>query len=238
MADNNENNKPVVRKTWVMLKKAIPEYAKGMTRHFTGSTAPVDNKWYDEINNVAISLASNSSYDADKKLYSIKQGSNGEVYQTGIASTTEYVFRHMKGIRCTYYSGGWAEFVRPGDMNNNGSFQLLKVCDNASSFAFLWSSGGAGTISTYIRKKPAELGLVDNALTTVTYTSKGLYINGQFIGSWGKSLVNRKSNLRFGGGSTFGSDGIKVHDVRFYPFDLTDEEIAANHAADKARYGA
>lgn len=221
---------------WRIIKKPA-RYADGMTRHFVGTTQPVDNKWYDVINNIPMHMASGSSYNAGQKLYSLTQGSNGEVYEPGIASTTEYVFRNLKGIYCTYGASSWSDFVRSADEDNNGSFQLLKVFGPGKQFAFLWSSGGAGTISTYIKRTAEELGLTNDALTTITYTSTDLYINGKHIDSWGKSLVNRKSNMMFGGSSTFGSAGMKLHEIRFYPFDLTEEQIAQNYTTDLEKYG-
>lgn len=221
---------------WRFIKKPA-QYVEGMTRHFTGATPPVDNKWYDIINNIPMNLTTTATYDAEQKLYSLPQGCNGEVYQTNIASTTEYVFRNLKGVRCTYHYESWGDFVRPSDKDNNGSFQILKVYSTAKQFAFLWSSGGAGTISTYINRTADQLGLVADALTTITYTSTGLYINGKFIDSWGGTMVNRKSNMLFGGSSTFGTAGMKLHEIRFYPFDLTEEQIIQNHETDKAKYG-
>ena len=159
----SENKKTIWR---IVKKPAI--YTPGMSRHFTGSTPPVDGKWYDVINNVPIALTAASTYDPGKKLYAITQGTCGDVYETNIASTTEYVFRHMKGLRCTYGSSSWADFVRPYDKDNNGSFQLLKVFAKGEQFAFLWSSGGAGTISTYINRTAAQMGLTDDCLTTIT----------------------------------------------------------------------
>lgn len=260
---NNEQDQPV-RKTWIMLKKAAPEYAtEGLTMHFCGEDGYVGNNWVSRINpNDKLNAWYSKykpTYNAEGKYYqSYTQTGYQRGYAYGFRSnfslTTsenfafEIVTRNIKAIRAVV-SGNHA-YVAAG---NCGSQYGNWTPPKGSVVLRKFNEGGGTDYSNYnkinlyiqgdtnIYKKHVDE-FADDSLDTFTIVpGQGLYHNGVKVSECGvvegTTLMGIMQTYMSYETTYTSANRCKVHAVRVYNRKLTDDEILKNHKKDILVYG-
>lgn len=256
----NENDKPVIRKTWIMLKKAAPEYAEdGLIMHFCGEDGYVGNNWISRINEADKLTVANTkakpSYNSEEKYYksATTSGKYGYGFKSSFSITTsentsfEIVTRDIKKVTsCNNATNN--TFIFAGNCGTKygnydppkGSIVLKKFPSSNNgannNMISLGIAGGTQVYKTHINN------FADNSLDTFTVVpGKGMYHNGVKVSDC--DVV--AGTTPYGVMQTYASyntdwtsaNNCKIHAVRIYNRQLTEEEVKQNYETDKIIYG-
>ena len=247
MANNNEDPKPI-RKTWTMLKKAIqiPQHTNGMTVCWDGlDNLNASNQWVDKISGYTFSLDNAKVIPVhEKNVYNFKaiggMRSNFETPSTADVSwTIEIVTRDIRNS-VPYLSDDWGVVIHPG---LNSSWKdvyhgiTLRKQQTTNPYTIFMAVNQVGGISMPIAD------FKENEMDTWTWVPmRGLYRNGVCIKAFEttKTINPFKLSLAIPFLDSSVNDcyrlKCKIHEVRYYPFELTDKQIADNYQADLYKY--
>lgn len=280
MANNNENDKPVIRKTWLMIKKAPvvvknlfmtkdnkrfitadgheflvkenkeePEPAPQYIMHEAAAIwlgengLNENNEWVDTVNGHTFSPLASAvpQHNSEAKLLDFN-AFGGMKCSFPLPATTEtqytieLVVRDMDEALPSYPTDKWSKLIGPemaSWQNKNKSFDLHAFwSDKAYCISYRTaSSTDANYYSTRVR---------EHGLTTFTIIpTQGLWINGEKEASCNLDCIETQFALGsgIGGYSSYSQTKFKVHGFRYYPIELTDEQIKNNYEVDKITYG-
>lgn len=236
-------------KKWIMYKKAIkplPEYIPGMKAHWSGLDEPVNNSWIDRINGYKLtpSNANTFKYIKEDKLWHNTAFSS--VLNSNFAPgqgvfTVEIVLRNLKEtVGNQYGSGIWgngAGFIMYWSEYNGPLF--FRYYDKGNIIGGVFKVTSGAHLGHTVAKRQSNM--IANGLDTITYGSacdgwNGIRMgNGSSNGNW-----NAINGTMIIGGYAANQDrnvsNLKVHAIRWYPFVLTEEQIAHNYECDKQWY--
>ena len=205
-----------------------------------------NNEWVDRINNYTFTPINASKvplYDSANKLLNINdfggmQSSLSLPATSEVPYTLELVVRDMDEAE-TSARDNWGKLIGP-EMNNwnnkSKSFGLSTFWNNYNNNAYAVTYRSSIDIHHYTTSKR------EHGLTTLTVVpTLGIWVNGEKEVDFNLDCAEIIFALGSGVGSynyTYASQTkFKVHGVRYYPMELTDEQIKNNYEVDKITYG-
>ena len=248
MSDNQQQE----RKTWKMIKKANPTaaYVKGAGAIWVGENGlNENNQWVDIINKHTFTPISSTIvpvYNSELKLLDFNQyGGMKSSFSLPATSETPYtielVLRDMD--LSSSMGDNWGKLLGPemsewynkartfaitGYWNNT---KLPEEYRNSYSLDYYNANYQPTAVRSSISRQPG--------VTTITaIPTKGLWVNGQKGDECNLDCDTTQFGLAsaIGGKSSYSNTKIKVHSVRYYPFELTSDEIINNYNVDIAKY--
>lgn len=235
-----------------MYKKAVvrKEYTPGMTAHWSGLDSYTNGSWVDRVKGYKLTptVAANFAYVPEGKYYynnSYKSYMNSNFPLKGGSDgmyTMEIVYRDLKSVTGNENrsSGIWrgAGFLMAPSSYNGP--HIYRIYSSGHLIEVRYRNGGGSHLG--IGKGVYQSNLAANEMTSFSYSPKTIGINGVKTqwGSYDSKTKSLAGNLVLGSYSVQTDravSGMKVHAVRWYPFMLTEEQIAHNYECDKQWYG-
>lgn len=216
----------------------IKYVTEGLIAHFSGEDNYVDGVWVDRINGykfTPVSASSAPTYDIENKLYNVYTtgGMISDLIAGGTAECSiEIVTRDVKNVVRPSNTYGT---ILGGTMKDHSINDGLVIVKNKSDQISLQSY--ASQVCTYHPINNSEFIANDlDTLTIVPYV--GFFKNGVKVADCnaipGESLVGLFTHTG-GYASSYRGKG-KVHAVRYYNRQLTEDEIVKNYNTDKEIY--
>jgi hypothetical protein len=211
---------------------------EGLVAHFSGEDNYIDGAWVDRINGYKLTPASTSAvpvYDTENKLYNVSTtgGMVSDLTTGGVAECSiEIVTRDVKDVVRPSNTYGT---ILGGTMKDHSIDNGLVIVKNKSEQISLQSY--VSQVCTYHAINNSEF--EDNGLDTLTIVPHvGFFRNGVKVADCnaipGSSLMGLFTHIGSNASSYRGKG--KVHAVRYYNRQLTEDEIVNNYNIDKDIY--
>lgn len=248
MANNGENDKPVVRKTWTMIKRAVrvPKYTEGMQAHWDGfQPLNSSNQWVDVVNGYTFTPVTSSAVPVhqDNLLNFTKWGGMKSSLRTPATSVTPYTLEIT--LRDTYsatpyLSDNYGTIIDTGMDSDWISYPGIHLRKFVSKVQIFYRNSSWKDPYGYVNIAKADF--VPNGLDTFTFVpTKGIYRNGVCLQETPDMIMPEEAlgigTYPAGSYASYYKLKFKVHSVRYYPFELTEEQIKQNYETDKYIYG-